>query len=691
MKYPAIILMLLPALLCAQEFQFRQEFDTIPVEINGWHPFAPWTGGDSETSPEFCDIDADGDLDCFVGNIGYRITYFENIGTADSAQFKYVTRFFGDVIIDSIYAGRIDPFFVDIDDDGDFDLFSSCHGYLGGTVHFWLNTGTPQIAQFTWITDSLQGIQGTGESHIEFSDLDNDGDHDLFLGNSPGRIEYYQNIGTPTVYDFQLDTLQFQNIDVGERAVPCFVDIDADGDQDLFIGNTIGRIWFYRNDSDSANFVFTSVSNYYNNIDVVDAAAPDFVDLDGDGDQDLAVGRKIFSANSPLYGDVAFYQNIGTPQVAQWAPLSEEYLTWDEGGFLGNHGTDLDGDGDHDLLVALKYCVPDYLALYENVGSAQQASFLRVTDNYQDIHVTEGTPFLVDMDNDLDPDLFLGEAVLPNPPYPGLHYYQNIGDPQRAVFSLVSTNLVPWNYDVTIRPALTDIDADGDKDLFMTDSDGIFYFVENIGSPAQPIFGTPILNWPVANPGPRLICFADIDEDADPDLFLLNENYNLLSFYQNVGTPQNASMQLVTTQFFGSDAELLNPGGIDYFDVDADGDGDFIFSGGRGGMMFFRNITGEVSAPPPVYRHPQAGLQISLGPNPANPLTVVSCQFPVPSNISLQVFDISGRMVVELASGFHLPGEYRYVWDASGRAAGMYFVRLKTPQQSLSEKLTIIK
>ncbi|HEX7343079.1 MAG TPA: T9SS type A sorting domain-containing protein, partial [bacterium] len=63
----------------------------------------------------------------------------------------------------------------------------------------------------------------------------------------------------------------------------------------------------------------------------------------------------------------------------------------------------------------------------------------------------------------------------------------------------------------------------------------------------------------------------------------------------------------------------------------------------------------------------------------------------VPSNISLQVFDISGRMVVELASGFHLPGEYRYVWDASDRAAGMYFVRLRAEEYASIQKMVLLK
>jgi hypothetical protein len=44
-----------------------------------------------------------------------------------------------------------------------------------------------------------------------------------------------------------------------------------------------------------------------------------------------------------------------------------------------------------------------------------------------------------------------------------------------------------------------------------------------------------------------------------------------------------------------------------------------------------------------------------------------------------------------LASGFHLPGEYRYVWDAGNRAAGMYFVRLRAGEEKHFEKLLLLK
>jgi len=128
-------------------------------------------------------------------------------------------------------------------------------------------------------------------------------------------------------------------------------------------------------------------------------------------------------------------------------------------------------------------------------------------------------------------------------------------------------------------------------------------------------------------------------------------------------------------------------------DIDLDDDLDLFVGDGNGGIMFFRNTTGDTSAvgPPPVQRHPRAGLQISLGPNPANPVTAISFQLSALSSVNLSVYDVAGRKVVELLNGWKLPGEYRYVWDASKNASGIYIIRLETPQQSLAEKLTIIK
>ncbi len=683
-------LILFPTLLLAQEFQFRQEFDTIPVEINGWQPAAPWTGGDSEISPELCDIDADGDLDFFIGNVGIlsigtRLLFYENIGNPMSPDFTYRTSFFGSILLDSMYAGRLDPCFVDIDDDGDFDLLSSCHE---GFVHYWQNIGNQYNSDFVLITDSLQNIQALGTSHIEMGDLDGDGDYDMFMGNSPGRIEYYINTGTPEVPYFELNTSQFQNIDVGQRASPCFADIDGDGDKDLFIGNYTGELWFYRNDSDSTGLIFTFITENYNGIDYILYSSPDLADIDGDSDQDLFLGHDMMSSSTPQFSGIVCYQNVGTAQTASWEMISEQYLTWDLGRGINHNGVDINDDDDYDLFVSLRYC--DYLAYYENIGSVQDASFLCITDNFQDIHVSSGKPFFADIDDDQDYDLFMGEGMIPNPPYPGLQFFENIGDPEHPNFNLISENLVPWNYSASVRPALVDIDADNDQDIFIFDNDGIFYFWENTGNTMQPEFTNPILNWQGIS-GTSPICFYDIDFDGDYDLFLLiYDHYNKLRFYENTGTPENAVMQLISEEFLGTDIELVSPERIDIVDIDDDGDGDFLIAGYRGGMMFFRNIT-DTSSAPPYQKYPYPCIKISFGPNPANPITWVTFNLPYPQKATLAVYNLLGQKVTTLAQGLQPPGSQTYFWNASNFSSGVYLIQLETDIMTEAGKVVVIR
>jgi hypothetical protein len=680
-KYLPIIL-LLPALLCAQEFQFRQEYDTIPVEINGWHPYQPWMGGLSKSNPDFADLDSDGDLDILIGS-DYPIIYFANMGNMNSPAFACSLAALGNLMT----IGGSAPVLCDIDNDEDLDLFATSDE----RVWFWENIGTPQAPQFQFITDSLEQITWWA-INLDFVDIDDDGDFDLFTGGG-GPITFYRNIGTSELFNFVLETMSFAGINVGAHADPCFVDIDADGDLDLFIGNEIGRIYFYRNDGTAQQHNFTFITNYYDSIDVDWYASPEFADIDGDADYDLFVGREQMSTTTSP-GDIFFYENVGTPQVAQWNLVTQNYISLDVGYIAYSTTVDIDADSDRDLFIQH---TGQQLSCYENTGTQDSASFSWVTDAYQDISVTDASPEFGDLDGDGDPDLLMGEAAIPGPP--SIYLFQNRGTPQIASYSLYTNNLIPGVFtQMTVRCAiaLADIDADSDLDLFSCSHDRQYYYFQNSGSPSSPIFNQISNNWqdiygPSTPNNPLLSAFYDIDEDGDLDLFLAcwNEMHQMW-FLRNVGTAQNAQLVLETQTFLG-DSGSVYFNEFDVFDIDNDGDGDFLISTTFGGMVFYRNITGEVSAPPPVERHPQAGLQISLGPNPANPLTVISCQLPVASNISLEVFDISGRKLVELASGFHLPGEYRYVWDASSRAAGMYLIRLWAGESVGVEKIVLLK
>ena len=76
--------------------------------------------------PTFIDIDNDGDLDFFTGNIIGTVTFYENIGfEIDRPQFQLVTTFWEDIYIvgpSNQRHGASAINFVDIDNDNDYDL-----------------------------------------------------------------------------------------------------------------------------------------------------------------------------------------------------------------------------------------------------------------------------------------------------------------------------------------------------------------------------------------------------------------------------------------------------------------------------------------------------------------------------------------------------------------------------------------
>jgi hypothetical protein len=68
-------------------------------------------------------------------------------------------------------------------------------------------------------------------------------------------------------------------------------------------------------------------------------------------------------------------------------------------------------------------------------------------------------------------------------------------------------------------------------------------------------------------------------------------------------------------------------------------------------------------------------------PNPFNPSTAIHYRLAAPANVTLTVFDILGKSVTVLETGFQSAGGHRAVWNGTDRdgrrmASGVYFFRL---------------
>ncbi|MDL1877762.1 T9SS type A sorting domain-containing protein, partial [Cytophagia bacterium CHB2] len=95
---------------------------------------------------------------------------------------------------------------------------------------------------------------------------------------------------------------------------------------------------------------------------------------------------------------------------------------------------------------------------------------------------------------------------------------------------------------------------------------------------------------------------------------------------------------------------------------------------------------------------PQAFALEQNYPNPFNPQTTIA--FSVPENfhgqVSLRIYDMTGKLVRELINEDRGPGRYRVVWDGlsqSGNrlASGLYLYQLRAGSFSTARKLILMK
>ncbi|MDZ7624557.1 MAG: FG-GAP-like repeat-containing protein [Ignavibacteriaceae bacterium] len=477
------------------------------------------------------DIDDDGDLDYFTSNTD-QISFYKNEGSANSPFFVLAQDTVRDNKGEPIYSeSDSNPLFADIDSDGDMDFFS---GNTAGTVKFYENIGSIQNFNFKFITNEWQNlyIVGTssddprhGASSLDFVDINNDSDLDLFWGDFFSNSLYViENQGTPTAPDMlrisDIYPVNSDSVNTSGFNMPRFTDIDGDEDYDLFVSvlydpSVPQSLMFYENmgSVQIANHILRT-NDFLRTIDVGNNSAPVFVDIDNDGDLDLFIG----SLNNPI-GSIHFLENTGTITNPSFYYRDSSFFNIIADLSVSPAFGDIDDDGDFDLLAGKLNGTVD---LYINSGTPLSANFtngimLRTTSGDSIDVGSSSSPFFIDIDSDEDLDLVIGG-------FNGrFSFYENTGNPTTFEFTSNPSYFGTLDIGDNSTPFLIDYNKDGALDLFSGSRKGEFFYFRNDGSSSAPVWKEVTNQFIPDNFGGNTFpCFADIDNDTDLDLFLGN-------------------------------------------------------------------------------------------------------------------------------------------------------------------------
>ncbi len=649
---------------------FQRQLNPFPIIIDGAELEIPFLGGFNKPNPQFVDWNEDGLTDLFVRDQDGRLQYFLNSGSADEPNFEFQTKAFQNLdvgqwftffdydhdddidlmaspqspdvtlfenVSDSlilavsqllddssvaVHGGQIViPTIADIDADGWEDLFV---GGVSGAVTYYRNLGlTDGLPVYHLETNSFEDIlivwvPGRDDRHganaLEFYDIDDDEDLDLFWGDyyQPGLF-FLENFGTssdPDIPDSLMIDSYPQNEPVSSAGfnVPRLIDLNSDGAAELFVGvqsgiygtDFVDNFWYYDMTVEGDFGLVTK--NYFEQIDLISGTIPTLADMDSDGDLDLFIGNEFDASNSGWKGDVYFFENIGSAVSPQFEMVDSSYF--DEG--MGNNMApafgDLDGDGDFDALVG------DYngeISFFLNDGSPTEPNF-SYQGKFLEIDLAgRATPALGDVEGDGDLDLYVGDKN------GSVHVWSNEGDPANYNFIKISDDLFSGeNLGLEIALELADFDNDGDLDLLIGNQSGELYLANPSGSELHQLEQLPHSG---LNLAPTI---GDMDSDGKMDLIV------------------------------GS-----NEGGLQYFSVEE------------------QSVVNNED-------FPIMTRLVSCYPNPFNNTAIFQLSSDVPADSRLIIYDILGRQVDLIQFSIFEGVSSQISWNAENSSSGVYLWHL---------------
>lgn len=430
--------------------------------------------------------------------LNFDIIQTPNINNLQMAEFD----FSGSPFSAPVFVFSIDmPSFVDHDGDGDMDLFTFTE--LSSTVYYFKNMSvengdctTPQFVcanrcygYFSESIESFAVFLGE-EAECPFNvvdprsqsgerlhaggtllsiDLDGNGIHDLIMSDvtesnmgafmmEPSSAQ--RDSAVQVFFDFPAGFSSTDPVQIDIFPAGYYLDINFDGVKDLLVSpNSFAEssdrssvmTWLNNGADDLPDFQAQSYHFLQNTmIDRGTSAHPVFEDISGDGLPDLIIAnRKYYEPGNLLTSQLAYYRNVGTVSVPQFELVEENYLDIPSLGWRNVYPAfgDIDGDGDHDLLIGDN---DGFVRVFHNnPGIGGESVFIYAGGSLQNstgavIDVGQAaTPFLADLNDDGLNDLIIGEKT------GHVNFYRNVGTANVPSFELVSEtfgNMVATNF-----------------------------------------------------------------------------------------------------------------------------------------------------------------------------------------------------------------------------------------------------
>lgn len=590
--------------------------------------------------PAITDIDDDGDMDLLTWRLGFNYIEYhrnyamEDFGRCDTLHMREASGCFGH-ISESNQDNSIIL--------NDTSLLCPLKGFSPRGECAGLQGRPPQ-----WSIPVNDG-RHIGSTTLAM-DVDADGLKDILVGDvSFNNINMVHNCGRMDyAYMDSVDNAfpsYDKPINMGLFPATFYVDVDNDDVRDLIVAtNNLGRA---ENKYSTQLYLNDGLDNYpdfkykgrafmqQDNVDQGRATSPLFFDYNEDGLLDLLVGDGgVYDTLTKLNDDrLLLYENVGNHDVPIYKLVDEDYLNISSGNIaaarLAPASGDLDADGDIDLLVGT---ADGKLLYFENTASAGNlAQFTQVNSSLDTIDVGGNAgPFLYDIDEDLDLDLFLGNLK------GQIAFYENTGTATNFNFRLI------------------------------TRSYGFIQALDEYGG---------------RNDGNTKPIVLDYDYDNEPEL-LVGTYLGPVEVYENLAQALTDTLPVSTTLFGYDFGSFSAPAAAV---LDSTGDYTFVVGVARGGLKLFNSLPDElpmavVSAADDLLSE----LNISFYPNPARQKIRVEVTEVKEKDISLRIINILGQYISAhklLAGQNDIPLDHL--------SPGIYLLRFETEGHSITRKLII--